>query len=177
MTLQQFAKQRKLRISQARELSLELFGSIPDTFSDDQIIALDNAIAGAAKALAPSQSSELAPSQSSEIENTERVVKIVGERLIKENLQLYLNNAKKHYLAQQFEIDSLHFQIEQGFYANLSSYQQKSQSESLSRMNRNSQTFTRQGIEALKADSNLEQNESEILNDIAELMDFFSIPA
>lgn len=177
MTLQQFAKSRKLRISQARELSLELFGTIPESFSDDQIVALDNAIAGAAKSLAPAQSSELAPAQSAEIENAERVVRIVGEKLIKENLQLYLNNAKKHYLAQQFEIDTLHFQIEQGFYQNLSSYQQKSQAESIARMNRNSQTFTRQGIEALKADSNLEENESEILNDIADLMDFFSLPA
>lgn len=177
MTLAQFAKQRKLRITQARELSLELFGSIPDEFSADQLIILDNAIANAIKALNPSENLELSPAQSAHIESTERIIKIVGEKLIKENLQLYLSSAKKHYLAQQFEIDTLHFQIEQGFYQNLSSYQQKSQSESLSRINKNSQTLTRQGIEALASDSNLAKDDTEILADIADLMDFFSLPA
>jgi hypothetical protein len=111
--------------------------------------------------------------EDSAIDSSERIVRIVGEKLIKENLQLYLRNAKKHYLAQQFEVDTLHFQIEQGFYNNLSSYQQKSQSESIARMSKNSQSFTRQGIEALKSNSNLEQSESEILADISDLMDFF----
>jgi hypothetical protein len=174
MTLQQFAKLRKLRISQLKELAIELFGTIPEEFTEKQIADLDNAIARASASLLPAQSEDLILSTDPN-ESNERIVKIVGEKLIKENLQLYLRNAKKHYLAQQFEIDTLHFQIEQGFYSNLSSYQQKSQSESIGRMNRNSQSFTRQGIESFKADSNLEQSESDVLNDISELMDFFLI--
>ncbi|MFM6157139.1 MAG: hypothetical protein ACKPE3_29775, partial [Sphaerospermopsis kisseleviana] len=93
----------------------------------------------------------------------------------RQNLQLYLTNVKKHFLAQQFEIDALHFQVEQGYYSKLASYQQLNQSESVARINKNSQLFTRQGIEALKTDENIPSEDVEILTDIGELMDFFSI--
>jgi hypothetical protein len=86
-----------------------------------------------------------------------------------------LQNVKKHYLAQQFEIDTLHFQIEQGYYSKLASYQQINQNESIQRINRNSQLLTKQGIETLKTDSNTPNEDVEILSDIGELMDFFSI--
>ena len=187
MTLQQFAKQRNLKIKQVRELCTEVLGSIPDTLTDENIAAIDNALFDAAnKALPQSQEDDQPTEPSGELVATEnqtnlqetsndRVVRIVGESVLRQNLQLYLQNVKKHFLAQQFEIDSLHFQIEQGYYSKLASYQQINQNESIQRINKNSQLLTRQGIETLKTDSNTTNEDVEILGDIGELMDFFSI--
>lgn len=183
MTLQQFAKQRNLKIKQLRELCQELFENIPETLSPENMEALDKALATASQSLTLPPSSEniatelTTTNQESNIDNSqnEKVIRIVGISVLKQNLQLYLQNLKKHYLAQQFEIDSLQFQIEQGFYSNLASYQQNTQSESIQRINKNSQLFTRQGIEALKTDSNAPNEDVEILGDIGDLMDFFSV--
>jgi hypothetical protein len=187
MTLQQFAKQRNLKIKQVRELCTEVLGSIPDNLTDENIAAIDDALLNAAnKALPQSQEDDQPAETSGELVATEnqtnlqetsndRVVRIVGESVLRQNLQLYLQNVKKHYLAQQFEIDTLHFQIEQGYYSKLASYQQINQNESMQRINRNSQLLTRQGIETLKTDSNTPHEDVEILSDIGELMDFFSI--
>jgi hypothetical protein len=186
MTLQQFAKLRNLKIKQVRELCSEILGNIPDNLTDENITTIDDALLNAAnKALPESQeddqletSGDLATTEGEEISlqtTADRVVRIVGESVLRQNLQLYLQNVKKHFLAQQFEIDALHFQIEQGYYSKLSSYQQVNQSESIHRMNKNSQLLTRQGIEALKTNSNLPSEDVEILTDIGQLMDFFSI--
>ena len=93
--------------------------------TDENIAAIDNALFNAAnKALPQSQEDDQPTEPSGELVATEnqtnlqetsndRVVRIVGESVLRQNLQLYLQNVKKHFLAQQFEIDSLHFQIEQ----------------------------------------------------------------
>lgn len=188
MTLQQFAKQRNLKVAQVRELCNVLFNGVPDNLTDDNIAALDQALVEAAhKALPQSNedtnkgeltvtdSQELTTPINSNPTQSERVIRVVGESVLRQNLQLYLTNVKKHFLAQQFEIDSLHFQIEQGYYQKLASYQQLHQSESIQRMNKNSQLLTRQGIETLKTDENIPSEDVEILTDIGELMDFFSI--
>lgn len=187
MTLQQFSKLRNLKIKQVRELCTEILGNIPDNLTDENIAVIDDALLNAAsKALPESQEDDQAVEPSGELSTTDdeeatiqtttdRVVRIVGESVLRQNLQLYLQNVKKHFLAQQFEIDALHFQIEQGYYSKLSSYQQVNQSESIHRMNKNSQLLTRQGIEALKTNSNVPSEDVEILSDIGQLMDFFSI--
>ena len=187
MTLQQFAKLRNLKIKQVRELCTEILGNIPDSLTDENIAIIDDALLNAAnKALPESQEDDQPVEPSGELSTTDdeettiqttadRVVRIVGESVLRQNLQLYLQNVKKHFLAQQFEIDALHFQIEQGYYSKLSSYQQVNQSESIHRMNKNSQLLTRQGIEALKTNSNIPSEDVEILTDIGQLMDFFSI--
>lgn len=186
MKLQEFSKSRNLKVAQVRELCNVLFGNIPDLLSDDNISALDNALYKAAldshetttKALPQSNvesvdKGELVVSESQV--QSERVVRVVGESVLRQNLQLYLTNIKKHFLSQQFEIDSLHFQVEQGYYQKLATYQQSSQSESILRINKNSQLLTRQGVEQLKTDNNTPTEDIEMLNDIGELMDFFSI--
>jgi altronate dehydratase len=190
MSLQQFAKQRNLKIKQVRELCTEILGNIPENLTDENISAIDNALFNAAnKALPQFQEDDQPAETSGELitatqetnlqDNSDAssnpVVRIVGESVLRQNLQLYLQNVKKHFLAQQFEIDSLHFQIEQGYYQKLSSYQQINQHESINRMNRNSQLLTKQGVEALKTDSNIPAEDVEILVDIGKLMDFFSI--
>jgi hypothetical protein len=187
MTLQQFAKQHNLKIKQVRELCTEILGSIPDTLTDEHIAAINNALFNAAnKALPQIQEDDqpaetsgelVAATQENNLQETsnDRVIRIVGESVLRQNLQLYLQNVKKHFLAQQFEIDTLHFQIEQGYYSKLANYQQINQNDSIARMNKNSQLLTRQGIEALKTDSNTTNEDVEILGDIGELMDFFSI--
>ena len=190
MSLQQFAKQRNLKIKQVRELCTEILGNIPDNLTDENISAIDNALFNAAnKALPQSEEDDQPAKTSGELitatqettlqdnsnASSNRVVRIVGESVLRQNLQLYLQNVKKHFLAQQFEIDSLHFQIEQGYYQKLSSYQQINQNESINRMSRNSKLLTKQGVEVLKTDSNIPAEDVEILVDIGELMDFFSI--
>ena len=187
MTLQQFAKQHNLKIKQVRELCTEILGSIPDTLTDENIAAINNALFNAAnKALPQIQENDqpaetsgelVAATQENNLQETsnDRVIRIVGESVLRQNLQLYLQNVKKYFLAQQFEIDSLNFQIEQGYYSKLANYQQINQNESIARINKNSQLLTRQGIEALKTDSNTTNEDVEILGDIGELMDFFSI--
>lgn len=188
MKLQEFAKQRNLKVAQVRELCNVLFNGIPDTLTDENIATLDQALLEAANKALPQSSEgenkgELTVTDSQEITTpvnsnptqSDRVIRVVGESVLRQNLQLYLQNVKKHFLAQQFEIDSLHFQIEQGYYSKLASYQQSNQSESIARMNKNSQLFTRQGVETLKTDENIPNEDVEILNDIGELMDFFSI--
>lgn len=52
MTLQQFAKQRNLKIKQLRELCQELFETIPETLTPDNIEAIDKALATASQSLA-----------------------------------------------------------------------------------------------------------------------------
>jgi RecA-family ATPase len=188
MTLQQFAKQRNLKVAQVKELCNVLFNDIPDTLTDDNMAALDQALLDAANKALPQGSEgeskgELTVNESQEIitpannspTQSDRVIRVVGESVLRQNLKLYLQNVKKHFLAQQFEIDTLHFQIEQGYYQKLSSYQQTNQNQSIARMNKNSQILTRQGVEALKADENMLSEDVEILNDIGELMDFFSV--
>lgn len=188
MTLQQFAKQRNLKVAQVRELCNVLFNGVPDSLTDENIAALDQALLDAANKALPQNNEggnkgELAVTDSQEISTpanpnptqSDRVIRVVGESILRQNLQLYLTNVKKHFLAQQFELDSLHFQIEQGYYQKLATYQQLNQSESIARMNRNSQLLTRQGIEQLKTDSSIPNEDVEILTDIGELMDFFSI--
>ncbi|MFM8008019.1 MAG: hypothetical protein ACKO86_24465 [Dolichospermum sp.] len=44
MTLQQFAKQRNLKIKQLRELCQELFENIPETLSPENMEVLDKAL-------------------------------------------------------------------------------------------------------------------------------------
>lgn len=188
MTLQQFAKQRNLKVAQVRELCKEILGNIPDTLTDENIAALDQALVEAANKALPqsnedtnkgeltvTDSQELTTPANTNPTQSDRVIRVVGESVLRQNLQLYLQNVKKHFLAQQFEIDSLHFQIEQGYYSKLASYQQLNQSESIQRINKNSQLLTRQGVEQLKTDSSIPSEDVEILNDIGELMDFFSI--
>ncbi len=192
MTLQQFAKQHNLKVAQVKEICNVLFDGIPENLTDENIAALDQALVEAAhkaanKALPQSSvdtnKGELTVADSQEITTTantnptqsERVIRVVGESVLRQNLQLYLTNVKKNFLARQFEIDSLHFQIEQGYYSKLASYQQSNQSESIQRINKNSQLFTRQGMELLKSDENIPSEDVGILTDIGELMDFFSI--
>ncbi len=191
MTLQQFAKQRNLKVAQVKEICQEILTNIPDTLTDENIAALDQALVEAAhkaanKALPQSNedtnkgelaitSQEITTPANTNPTQSERVMRVVCESVLRQNLQLYLTNVKKNFLAQQFEIDSLHFQIEQGYYSKLASYQQLNQSESIQRINKNSQLLTRQGVEALKTDENIPSEDVEILNDIGELMDFFSI--
>jgi hypothetical protein len=68
MTLQQFAKQRNLKIKQVRELCTEVLGSIPDTLTDENIAAIDNALFNAAnKALPQSQEDDQPTEPSGEL--------------------------------------------------------------------------------------------------------------
>ena len=183
MNLQQFAKARNLKIKQVRDLCLELLPEVPEMLTDEDMAILDKAL------LAASQSLALPPFENKEIEaiapvnesqaitnnQNERVAQIVGKLALQENLKNYLENLKKSYLAQQFEIDSLVFNVEQNFYSNLGTFQKQLHSESINRANKNSELFTRRGVESAISNNNNPDNEGELLAGIGELMDFFGV--
>lgn len=185
MNLQQFAKARNLKISQVKELCRELLPEVPEALSEEDMAILDKALLAASQSLAlpPVEDKEegaIAPINESEaiskaISNqNERVEKIVGKVVLQENLKNYLENLKKSYLAQQFEIDSLVFSVEQNFYNNLGNFQKQLHSESVNRVNKNSELFTRRGVEGAISNNNPD-NEGELLTGIGELLDFFGV--
>ena len=183
MNLQQFAKARNLKISQVKELCRELLLAVPEVLTDEDMAILDKALLAASQSLAlpPVEDKEvdgaIAPiNQGEAISNSqnERVGQIVGKAVLQENLKNYLENLKKSYLAQQFEIDSLIFNVEQNFYSNLGNFQKQLHSESVNRVNKNSELFTRRGVESAISNNNPD-NEGELLTGIGELMDFFGV--
>jgi hypothetical protein len=183
MNLQQFAKSRNLKLKQVRDLALEIIKEVPEDLSDEQISDLDKALLAASQSLVlpPVEGKgieAIAPINGSEaISNSQndRVVQIVGSVALKENLKNYLENLKKSYLSQQFEIDSLIFNVEQNFYSNLGNFQKQVHSESVNRVNRNSELFTRRGVQESIANNNNPDNGTDLLVEIGELMDFFNV--
>jgi hypothetical protein len=183
MNLQQFSRSRNLKLKQVRELCRELLPEIPELLTDEDIAILDKALlsAGQSLALPPVEDKEIeaiAPiNQDEAIINSQndRVVQIVGSVALKENLKNYLENLKKSYLAQQFEIDSLVFNVEQNFYNNLGNFQKQTHSESVNRINKNSEIFTRRGLEGAITNNNNADQGTDLLVEIGELMDFFNV--
>lgn len=183
MNLQQFAKSRNLKLKQVRELALEIIKEVPEDLSDEQIGTLDKALLNAGQSLALSASEDkeiqaIAPINGSEaISNAQnkRVAEIVGKTVLQENLKKYLENMKISYLANQFDIDSLIFNIEQNFYSNLGNFQKQAHSESISRIDKNTEIFTRRGVQESIANNNNPDNRTDLLLEISELMDFFNV--
>jgi hypothetical protein len=183
MNLQQFAKSRNLKLKQVRDLALEIIKEVPELLNDEQIGTLDKALLNAGQSLALSASEDkeiqaIAPINENEaISNSQndRVVQIVGSVALQENLKNYLQNLKKSYLAQQFEIDSLVFNAEQNFYSNLGNFQRQVHSESINRVSRNSDLFTRRGVQESTTNNNNPDNGTDLLVEIGELMDFFNV--
>jgi hypothetical protein len=183
MNLQQFAKARNLKIKQVRDLCLELLPEIPELLTDEDIAILDKALLSAGQSLALPSSEDkeiqaIAPINEGEaISNAQnkRVSEIVGKKALQENLKKYLENIKISYLANQFDIDSLIFNVEQNFYSNLGTFQRQAHSESVNRINKNTEIFTRQGVQESITNNNNSDNGTELLVEIGELMDFFNI--
>ena len=183
MNLQQFSQSRNLKLKQVRELCRELLPEVPETLTDEDMAILDKALlsAGQSLALPPIEDKEIqaiAPINEGEAiinSQNDRVVQIVGSVALKENLKNYLDNLKKSYLAQQFEIDSLVFNVEQNFYSNLGNFQKQVHSESVNRVNRNSELFTRRGVQESVANNNNPDQGTDLLVEIGELMDFFNV--
>ena len=183
MNLQQFSKSRNLKISQVKELCRELLPEVPEVLTDEDMAILDKALLAASQSLAlpPVEDKEIqaiAPiNQGEAITNqNERVEKIVGKAVLQENLKKYLENMKVAYLANQFDIDSLVFNVEQNYYSNLGTFQRKVHSESINRVSRNTEIFTKRGVEeSINNNSNNNPDEGELLTGIGELLDFFGV--
>jgi hypothetical protein len=183
MNLQQFSRSRNLKLKQVRDLALEIIKEVPEVLSDEQISDLDKALLAASQSLAlpPIEDKEIqaiAPINENEAiinSQNDRVVQIVGKTVLQENLKNYLQNLKKSYLSQQFEIDSLVFNVEQNFYNNLGNFQKQTHSESVNRINKNSEIFTRRGLEGAIANNNNADQGTDLLVEIGELMDFFNV--
>lgn len=183
MNLQQFAKSRNLKLKQVKDLALEIIKEVPEDLTDEDIAILDKALlsAGQSLALPPVDDKEIeaiAPINEGEAiskNQNDRVVQIVGSVALKENLKNYLQNLKKSYLSQQFEIDSLIFNVEQNFYTNLGNFQKQAHSESVNRVNKNSEIFTRRGLEGAITNNNNPDQGTDLLVEIGELMDFFNV--
>jgi hypothetical protein len=202
MTIKQFASTRNLSQVKVKKLCSELLGTIPVELSDDDVQKLDMALANAAQSLALPQGEEpqeqpqgevlavveevkndelVAVNESSQLAeipqetDNQKVIRVVGSSTLKENLKHYLTTLKKHYLDNQFELDSFQFQLEQQFYNKLANHQQVTQNESSARIQRNAQLWSRRGVEILKSSPDKEPEEDELLADISDLMDFFEV--
>lgn len=183
MSLQQFSQSRNLKLKQVRELCRELLPEIPELLTDEDIAILDKALLSAGQSLAISSSEDkeiqaiatINEGEAISKNQNDRVVEIVGSVLLKENLKNYLQNLKKSYLSQQFEIDSLVFNAEQNFYSNLGNFQRQVHSESVNRVNKNSEIFTRRGIQESITNNNNPDTGTDLLVEIGELMDFFNV--
>jgi hypothetical protein len=165
-----YAQQRELSQSKVRDLAKELFGSVPTVFSDDQVKQLDNSLVKATLVITSSPDSEI-PTELVADTHTAQVIEIVGAREIQKNLLQYLQLLRRQYDVDKFKAESLVFQSEQAFYNKLASYQMTVQSESSARITRNSQLWHQDGIKQLEP---VDKEESEILSQISELMEFMS---
>jgi hypothetical protein len=153
-TIKDLADNLDIPQSRLKRLALEVIGCIPAELSPDDESKIREAIADTTKALAASgddspivpanPNTPLTPAQS-------RVAEVLGENVIKRLIKTYLEGLRAEFKAQQFQIDTLQFELEQRFYSQLSSYQESTQNESLGRIKRNSDYFSLEGLKALPA--------------------------
>lgn len=183
MILKQFAESRNITLPKLKKLCNEVLGVVPALLTKDQINKLDEYLLSAAKALKPSTDenigSAIAPLESAEIEETtptevdQKVIEIIGVKELKENLVLYLRKAKERLELEKFKAESVIFQAEQRYYADLANHQQKTQNESLSRMQRNTAVWNSGELKQLSPSDN--QNDIDLHNELLELMESFGL--
>lgn len=175
MNIKSFAQQHNLTIKKIREVCEEVFQTIPTELTEEQVKELTEVIYNAAQSVALPQSEEttgeLTTTQPTNLQETseqnQRIIEIIGVKVLQKNLLLYLQNVKASLAREKFKAESLTFQTEQYFYTELSRYQQSTQNESLARMERNGNIWNSQNIQVMTAN---DSEESELLESLAALM-------
>jgi hypothetical protein len=178
VNIKSFAQQHNLTIKKVREVCEEVFQTIPTELTEEQVKELTEVIYNAAQSVALPQSEEttettgeLTTTQPTNLQETseqnQRIIEIIGVKVLQKNLLLYLQNVKASLAREKFKAESLTFQAEQYFYTELSRHQQSTQNESLARMERNGNIWNSQNIQAMTAN---DSEESELLESLAALM-------
>lgn len=123
------------------------------------------------QAIAPSESGEIEITQPTEID--QKVIEIIGVKELKNNLLLYLQQAKERLQVEKFKAESLIFQAEQRFYSDLAKHQKTTQDDSLRRMQLNSQIWNSEGLKQLTPGEDSE--DLSLHNELLKLMESFGI--
>lgn len=177
MILKQFAESRSITLTKVKKLCAEVLGTVPALLTKEQINKLDAHLLSAAKslepahAIAPSEVGEIELTQSSEID--QKIIEIIGVKELKNNLLLYLQQAKERLQVEKFKAESLIFQAEQRFYNDLANHQKTTQDDSLRRMKLNSNVWNSEGLKQLAPGENSE--DLSLHNELLELMESFGI--
>lgn len=183
MILKQFAESRSITLTKLKKLCAEILGAVPALLTKEQINQLDVHLLSAAKSLQPAQEEEkinaIAPSESREIELSQpseidqKVIEIIGVKELKNNLLLYLQQAKSRLQVEKFKAESLIFQTEQRFYSDLANHQKTTQDDSLRRMTLNSNVWNSEGLKQLTPGEDSE--DLSLHSELLELMESFGI--
>jgi hypothetical protein len=172
-TIKDLADNLNIPQSRLKKLSLEILGCIPAELSSADEQKIRQAIADTTKALAASgDDSPIVPANPNTplTQSQSRVSEILGESVVRRLIKTYLAELKAEYQSQKFQIDSIQFELEQRFYQQLGAYQESSQNESLTRIKRNSNYFSLEGLKALPAND----SDDDLLTEIASFMEVFS---
>ncbi len=171
MTVKDLAEDLNIPQSKIKKLCLDLLGCIPAELSGEDESRIRMAIATTTQALAAATdatsnivtaSDNLSPTQS-------KVAEALGESVIRRLISDYLKALTDEYKSQKFQIDSIQFEAEQRFYAQLSSYQQSTQNDSITRIRKNSNYFTLEGLKSLPCDN----SDDDLLSQISSFMECF----
>ena len=163
MTIKDLSDDLNIPQSRLKKLCLEVIGCIPADLSQDDEARIRQAIADTTKALASGDDSIVPASQS-------RVAEVLGESIVRRLITEYLASLKAEYQAQKFQLDTLQFELEQRFYSQLSTYQKSTQNESLTRIKRNSDYFSLEGLKSMPTND----CEDDLLTEIASFLETFS---
>lgn len=137
MNLKEFASSRNMSQSKVRQLSKEVLGTVPASFTPEDIKKLDNALGGATVNFLESTqtyleggeeeiqqiTSDLSLHEPEKLETTQRVKEIIGEELLKKNILLYLSFLKQSLEEDKYKLECAAFQVEQSYYNKLQHYQ------------------------------------------------------
>ena len=183
MILKQFAESRSITLTKVKKLCAEILGTVPALLTKEQINKLDAHLLSAARALEPAQEEDkmhaFAPSESGELQLSEpseidqKVIEIIGVKELKNNLLLYLQQAKERLKVEKFKAESLIFQAEQRFYSDLANHQKTTQDDSLRRMKLNSNIWNSEGLKQLNSGEDSE--DLSLHGELLELMESFGI--
>ena len=173
MTVKDLAEDLNIPQSKIKKLCLDLLGCIPAELSQEDENKIRAAIASTTQALAAATdaTNEIVKASPGNLtESQAKVVEALGESIVKRLITEYLSALTDEFKAQKFGIDSLQFEAEQRFYAQLSSYQQSTQNESINRIRKNSNYFSLEGLKSLPDNS----SDDDLLSQISSFMEVFS---
>jgi hypothetical protein len=169
MTIKDLSDSLDIPQSRLKKLCLEILGCIPAELSGNDEQKIREAIAATTKALAAGDDSIVPASPDTLTQSQARVSDILGESIVRRLIGEYLAGLKAEYQAQKFQLDSLQFELEQRFYSQLSTYQKSTQNESLTRIKRNSDYFSLEGLRSLPSND----SDDDLMTEVSAFLECF----
>jgi len=170
MNIKDLSESLNIPQSKLKKICLELLGCIPAELTQDDELKVREAIASTTRALAAATDAngEMTRSQTATPTQT-KIAEALGESIVRRLIGEYLASLQAEYKSQQFQLDTLQFELEQRFYNQLASYQQTTQNQSIKRIQKNASYFSLEGLKALPADN----SDDDLLEQIASFMETF----